>query len=130
MRCIAHVFFSELIGQCHDFAETTGKLGDVMLLHPYILHTISQNHRGTARFITNPPITLKEPMNFNPADASEFSLVELAVLRGLGVERPDYKPTGERERVVPQRVLKQQKIVMEEQARLAADGLASGGLQN
>ncbi|HEX8237180.1 MAG TPA: hypothetical protein VF600_14575 [Abditibacteriaceae bacterium] len=120
--------FREMIGQCHDFAETTGKLGDVVLLHPYILHTVSQNHRGTARFITNPPITLKEPMNFNRADASEFSLVEQAVLRGLGVERLDYKPTGERERVVPQRVLKQQKIVMEEQARLAAAGLGAGGL--
>jgi hypothetical protein len=113
----------DMIQQCHEFVETTGKLGDVVLLHPYILHTVSQNHRGTARFITNPPITLKEPMNFNRENASEYSLVELSILRGLGVEKLDYQPTGQRERVVPQRALKQQQVLQEEKERLAAAGL-------
>lgn len=112
-----------MIQQCKEFVETTGKLGDVVLLHPYILHTVSQNHRGTARFITNPPIMLKEPMKFNRADASEYSLVELSVLRGLGVETLDYKPIGQRERLVPQRALKQQQVLQEEKERLVAAGL-------
>jgi hypothetical protein len=111
--------YPQLLAQCHDFVETTGELGDVVLLHPYILHAVSQNHVGNARIITNPPITLKEPMEFNRADPADFSLVERAVLRGLGVDRLDYRPTAEREQVVPERVLRQQRMAEEEQARLA-----------
>ena len=82
----------------------TGRLGDVVLLHPYVLHAVSQNHLGVARFITNPPIALKEPMNFNRDNPNEFSPVERAVLKGLGVERLDFTPTAPRENVVPERV--------------------------
>jgi hypothetical protein len=70
-----------------------------------------------ARLITNPPIALREPMRFDRPDPSP---VELAVLRALGVERLDYRPTGERERVVPERVLRQQRMAAEERAHLAA----------
>ena len=112
--------YPQLLAQCHNFIETTGELGDVVLLHPYILHAVSQNHAGNARVITNPPITLKEPMDFNRADPADFSPVELAVLRALGDERLDFRPTAEREQVVPERVLHQQRMAEEEQARLAA----------
>jgi hypothetical protein len=112
--------FSALIAQCNDFTEMTGCLGDVVLLHPYALHAVSQNHLGVARFITNPPITLKEPMNFNRADPSQYSLVERAVLNGLGVEQLDFRPSAPRESVVPERVLRQEKLRQEEQSRLAA----------
>ena len=49
--------YDALVAQCTSFVETTGRLGDVVLMHPYVLHEVSQNHRGTARFVTNPPIT-------------------------------------------------------------------------
>ena len=49
-----------------DFVETTGRLGDVVLMHPYMLHAVSQNHRGTARFITNPPIALERADALRP----------------------------------------------------------------
>jgi hypothetical protein len=111
--------YDALIAQCDHFVETTGRLGDVVLLHPYVLHAVSQNHRGTARFITNPPITLREPMRFDRSDPADHSLVEQAVLRALGVDRLDFRPTGARERVVPERVLQQQQMAEEEQARLA-----------
>ncbi len=110
----------ELIAQCHDFVEATGKAGDVYLLHPYVLHAKSQNLLGLPRMITNPPVHLLEPMDFNRPDPADFSPVELAVLRGLGVERLDFRPTGERERVVPERVARQQRMLEEEKARLAA----------
>ncbi len=116
--------FKELVGQCHDFIEATGEAGDVVLLHPYVLHATSQNHGGLARLITNPPIHLREPMNFNRADATDFSLVERAVLRGLGVEKLDFVPTAPRERIVPERVKKQQGVIDAEKARLAAAGVA------
>lgn len=112
--------FPALVNQCHDFVECTGAAGDVVLLHPYVLHSASQNHLGIARFITNPPVHLQEPMNFNRADPNDFSLVELAVLRGLGAERLDFQPSAPRERVVPERVKRQEKMLQDEQARLAA----------
>lgn len=112
--------YAELIGQCHDFVEMTGEAGDVVLLHPYTLHATSQNVLGVARLITNPPLALREPMNFHRRDPEDFSLVEQAVLRGLGVRRLDFAPTAPRETVVPERVRRQQSRAVAENARLAA----------
>jgi hypothetical protein len=111
--------YDELIAQCREFAEVTGRLGDVVLLHPYMLHAVSQNHRGTARLITNPAITLKAPMRFNRADPTAFSPVERGVLRALGVDRLDFRPLASRERVVPQREIEHRRMLAEELARLA-----------
>jgi hypothetical protein len=111
--------YDELIAQCSTFVETTGRLGDVVLMHPFMLHAVSQNHRGTARFITNPPITLTEPMRFDRDDPAEHSPVERAVLRALGVERLDYRPAAPREDVVPERVRRQERMREQEEARLA-----------
>lgn len=112
--------YAALIGQCHDFVEMTGKAGDVVLLHPYTLHATSQNVLGVSRLITNPAMALREPMNFNRPDPDDFSLVEQAVLRGLGVDRLDFAPAAPRESVVPERVRRQQAREAEENARLAA----------
>ena len=111
--------YDELIARCSTFVETTGRLGDVVLMHPYMLHAVSQNHRGTARFITNPPIALREPMRFDRDDPAEHSPVERAVLRALGVERLDFRPAAPREDVVPERVRRQERMREQEEARLA-----------
>jgi Phytanoyl-CoA dioxygenase (PhyH) len=111
--------YDDLIAQCSTFVETTGRLGDVVLMHPYMLHASSQNHRGTARLITNPPIALKEPMRFDRDDPADRSPVERAVLRGLGVERLGYRPAAPREDVVPERVRRQVRMREQEEARLA-----------
>jgi hypothetical protein len=110
--------YDELIAQCREFVEITGRLGDVVLLHPYMLHTVSQNHRGTARLITNPPIALTAPMRFDRADPAAFSPVERAVLRALAVDRLDYRPGGRRERVVPEREREHRRMLAEQHARL------------
>ncbi len=86
-----------LIQQCHDFEEITGNAGDFVILHPFILHASSQNTIRKPRFMTNPPIVLKEPMNLNRADAEDFSLLERATLHYLGLERLDFQPAGARE---------------------------------
>ena len=112
--------FSGLINECRDFIELTGNAGDVVLHHPFMLHATSQNVLRVERAITNPPVMLKEPMNFNRANPAEFSAVERGVLRGLGVERLDFKPTAPRERIVPDRVRVQAKMLEEEKARAAA----------
>ncbi len=89
--------FSHLIDQCQDFLELTGETGDLTLLHPFTLHTSSPTPTGRPRFMTNPPVALKEPLDFNREDPSEFSLVERGVLRSLGVDRYDFQATAPRE---------------------------------
>jgi hypothetical protein len=112
--------YAGLIGQCRDFVEMTGEAGDVVLLHPYTLHAASQNVLGVFRIITNPALALREPMNFNRRDADDFSLVERAVLRGLGVRRLDFVPAAPGEKVMPERVRKRQAREAAEDARLTA----------
>lgn len=113
--------FRALIVQCDGFLECTGRAGDIVLLHPYILHASSQNPSGRPRFLTNPPLHLREPMCFHREDPEDYSLVELAVLRGLGVDHLDFSPTGPRERVIPERERIQARMLEEERARLAAE---------
>ncbi len=90
--------YGNLITECNDLREVTAKAGDVILMHPYMLHASSQNHLGIARFITNPPVALNEPMNFNRENPEDFSPLERAVLNALDVERLDYQIEGERKR--------------------------------
>jgi hypothetical protein len=114
----------ELMSQCHEFLECVGECGDVVLLHPYMLHSGSQNILREPRFLTNPPLFLKEPMNFNRDNKEDYSLIELAVLQALGVDRLDFKPTAPRESIVPDRVIRQRAMLEEEQKRLAAVGVS------
>lgn len=80
-----------------EFIEATGAAGDFYLLHPYLLHAVSQNVLRRPRAICNCLIELKEPMHFDRADG-DYSPVERAVLRGLGAEHYPFEPTGERYR--------------------------------
>jgi hypothetical protein len=89
--------FQELIAQCNRFEEITGRAGDFVIVHPFMLHASSQNVLGVPRFMSNPPVVLREPLNLNRADPSEFSLLERATLHYLGVERLDFQPTAPRD---------------------------------
>ena len=111
--------FRDLIAQCSDFVEVTGEVGDVVLLHPFVLHASSQNHRAEARFLTNPPIHLREPLQLHREDGA-YSPVERAILRALNVESLDFQIQGEREEIVPERVRRQAQMRIDEEARLAA----------
>jgi len=111
--------FGEMLSRCSDFRELTGRQGDVVLMHGYMLHAVSINTRPEPRVICNACPQLWEPMNFNRADASDFSPLEQSVLRGLGVERLDFKITGQRGRIKPQREIEWEKRREEERLRLA-----------
>jgi len=89
--------FTEILSKCFKFEEVTGKAGDFFILHPFILHASSQNVIGKPRFMTNPPVVLKEPLNLNRANPNEFSLLERATLHYLGLDRLDFRPTSARE---------------------------------
>lgn len=114
-------FWSHLheIKRCSKFVEVTGEVGDVVLLHPLMLHSASKNHLRIPRVITNPPVALKEPFNFNRENPEDLSLVEKKTLKALGVERLDYRITTERRQVVPERERIQQQMLEQEKKRLA-----------
>ena len=111
--------YDRILGQCSDYREVTAKAGDIVLLHPYTIHASSPNPSGRPRVLTNPCVQLVSPMVFDRAEPLEHSLVEQATLRGLGLDRYPFRPTTERERVVPERVARQQKLREAEDARLA-----------
>jgi hypothetical protein len=90
--------YQALLSQCHDFRELTGSVGDVALIHPFLLHSFSQNHSGKPRFISNINIKLREPMNFDRENAADFSPTEQAILQSLNCQRLAFQPTAPRER--------------------------------
>lgn len=91
--------FQNLIRQCHEFGEAVGEAGDVYLLHPFMLHAVSQNVLRAKRVITNPPLSLAAPMCFDRPDGA-YSPIEQTVLHALGVDRLAWKPTAERKTFV------------------------------
>jgi hypothetical protein len=112
-------WFNNVAATSTHFVEATGKTGDVYLLHPLMLHTASSNALRNVRIITNPPIHMREPFEFNRPDG-KFTLVEQATLRALGKENlGDWKITWPREGVVPMRIKIQEQMKREEEARLA-----------
>jgi hypothetical protein len=86
-----------LIDQCEEFVEVTGEVGDFIIMHSYMLHASSNNHSPNVRFMTNPPVVLKDPLNLNREDPDDFSLIERATLRALDVDRYDFQPTASRD---------------------------------
>lgn len=108
------------IKRCKNFVEMTGEVGDVVLLHPLMMHSASKNYLRIPRVITNPPVSLKQPFNLHRENPEEYSLVEKKTLKALGVDRFPFKPTTERRNIVPARVLAQQKMKEDEMKRLAA----------
>lgn len=107
--------------QSKRFVELTGQVGDVVLMHPLMPHSASKNHLRIPRIITNPPVGLREPFKLKRERAEDYSLVEKKTLVALGLEELDFEPTTERRRIVPERVLRQQKMLEEETKRLEHD---------
>jgi hypothetical protein len=88
--------FAPLINQCQEFVEVTAPAGTYILLHPFMLHASSNNVLGVPRFMTNPPVILKDHMNLNRENPDDFSLLEKATLHALGEERYNFQPTAPR----------------------------------
>jgi hypothetical protein len=111
----------DVISQCRDFRETTGNAGDVFLLHPFMVHASSYNHRPEARFMINPSGVLNAPMRFNRrSDGSAYAPVEQVVLNALGQDHFDFQPTAPRRRIVPARKALEDALLAKERERLAA----------
>jgi hypothetical protein len=108
----------DVIHACRDFREVTGKAGDVFLLHPFILHTSSFNHRPEVRLMINPSGVLNAPMRFDRrSDGTPYAPVEQAVLNALGRDHFAFEPTTPRRRITPARIAMQQELLAKERER-------------
>jgi hypothetical protein len=120
-------FFNGTVQECapESFHEMTGKVGDVILLHPLMLHSASKNGLRNIRIITNPPVSLLEPFDFSRGPREDdYSLVELKTIKELGgIDKlKGWKINGERREVIPERVRLQAKMMEEENRRLKESG--------
>ncbi|KAI5855579.1 dihydrofolate reductase-like domain-containing protein [Durotheca rogersii] len=106
-------WYREVVRACTEgdgegFVEATGRVGDVYLLHPLMVHSAGRNTRRAVRIITNPPVALREPFRFNRVDPAEHSLVERKTMMaatgpGDGIEAlRGWKITMPRERLTPE----------------------------
>lgn len=85
------------IADCRDFREVVAGTGDVIILHPYMLHAPSQNPSGRIRLMNNKVVSLKAPMCFD-RDDGDYSPLEQSILRALGEDRLAYEITRPRKR--------------------------------
>ncbi len=114
--------------KCNLFQQMTGKVGDVILMHPLMIHSASRNCCGTPRIITNPSVHLKEPFQFDRKDPDEFSLVERKTLRELGVmSLPEWQIKGERKKLLPGRVEIHDRMREIEKRRLKGENMGATG---
>lgn len=106
------------IKRCERFVELTGETGDVVLMHPLMMHSASKNVLRLPRVITNPPVSLREPFDFDRDDPAQYSLVELKTLKALGVDKYTFTPASERKGVVPKRISLERVMLEAEKKRL------------
>ncbi|KAL5498099.1 hypothetical protein ACEPAH_2229 [Sanghuangporus vaninii] len=121
------------IHKCQEFVECTGKAGDMIIFHPFMPHSASKNYLRIPRFITNPPVTLKEPLCFTRQNPEDYSLTELVVLRALeenGINKSmmkDWKIAGKRRRFTPRTRAGKDAMIIAEVERMKAHELRTDG---
>ena len=89
--------FADLIHQCKDFREMRGQAGDVVILHPFMLHTASANPSGRIRIMNNKVVSLKQPLRLDRPDG-EYTPLERTLLNALRVKSLPFHITRERRR--------------------------------
>jgi ectoine hydroxylase-related dioxygenase (phytanoyl-CoA dioxygenase family) len=63
--------------------EITGAAGDVLWMHPYLVHARSRNVGDCVRIAANRCIVLREPMRLHRERDADYSLVERAIIEAL-----------------------------------------------
>lgn len=61
-----------------NLVEATGDTGDLIICHPFLIHRASANHGTSVRFMAQPRVSLKEPIDPD-RDAATRSPVERAI---------------------------------------------------
>ncbi|UDY34901.1 hypothetical protein [Dermatobacter hominis] len=97
----------DILRRCDRFEALTGAQGDIVLCHPFVLHTASVNAAarvpGSLRCISNTSVMLRRPMD---VAADEPTPLERSVQLALGGGPVHFHATGERGKVVSARELR------------------------
>lgn len=91
----------DVLATARDFRALTARQGTVVWAHPFVVHTASVNATDRLRVISNTTAMLREPLRFSGDGAR--TPVERVVLDALDVDSLDFRITGARERIVPER---------------------------
>ncbi|WP_308639833.1 phytanoyl-CoA dioxygenase family protein [Paenibacillus silvisoli] len=71
--------FTDVDGTQLRVVETTGEAGDVILCHPFLIHSASPNHSGNVRFMCNRTSPLKEKPALNRTNHEHESPLERSI---------------------------------------------------
>ena len=97
----------DILRGCSRFEALTGAQGDVVLCHPFVLHTASVNAAarvpGSLRCISNTSVMLRRPMDLG---TDQPTPLERTVQLALGGGPIRFRATGERGKVVSARELR------------------------
>lgn len=97
----------DILRGCRRFEALTGVQGDIVLCHPFVLHTASVNAAarwpGSLRCISNTSVMLRHPMELA---ADHPTPLERSVQLALGGRPVRFHATGERGKVVSERELR------------------------
>ncbi len=69
----------------HDVVEVQGDTGDVLLMHPHLVHARSPNCSAAYRLAANRCFALHKPKSIHTPVAGSFSLVEQAIRLAIGL---------------------------------------------
>jgi hypothetical protein len=118
--------YPSIVKRRKEFHEMTGNVGDVILMHPLMVHSALRNSLRIPHITKNLGVALKQPFNFDRERCKDYSLVELTILQALGKDRlKGWRITAPRERVVPDAWK-----VMDEMKRLELKRLAKVKKEN
>jgi hypothetical protein len=79
---------TEILGSSPAFniSELTGEAGDVVIMHPLLIHARSTNFAplksSGVRFMCHPSVPLKEEMRFDRINLEEYSILEISIICG------------------------------------------------
>ena len=71
---VASSAVQEILRSCPERYEVTGKAGDVLVLHPFVLHSPSTNGRRSLRVIANPMLSVRDDLAFSPGTEARSPL--------------------------------------------------------
>jgi DNA-binding NarL/FixJ family response regulator len=77
-----------------NLREVTGRAGNVVLAHPFLVHARGFTHRRPPRIISNTKAPLVEPLDHGQPDPADCSVLELSI--GNTLRRPPDVPKGAR----------------------------------
>jgi hypothetical protein len=100
------------------FRQIQALPGDLLFMHPYLIHSSSANHSGIPRIHTGRAFDLKTPLNLDRPSGHIYSPIERGILRSLGLGRVQFSRQGFTSERPPLRLERMSQEAQEELVKL------------